>query len=88
MELGTLIAVAGDSVDVTIEEVGRQAIFPPTVTGLQEFVYEIGNGLKIRITNSELGMYWTWGTLRDVLDALRLYLIVGERFRRTYFNFA
>ena len=88
MDMGALIAVAGDFVDQSIEEVGLQVVYPPTAAGLQEFVYEIGNGLKLRIWNSVLRQYWTWGTLRDVLDGLRLFLIVGERFRRTYFNFA
>lgn len=87
MKMGTLIAVAGDSVDLIIEEEGRQGLYPPSVTGIQEFVFDIGNGLELRIYNSQLGLYWTFGTLRDVIEGLRLYLIVGERFRRTYFTF-
>lgn len=88
MDMGALIAVAGDFVDLSIEEVGPQAVYPLSATGLQDFIYDIGNGVKLRIWNSNLGIHWTWGILRDVLNGLRVFLIVGERFQRTYFNFA
>lgn len=87
VEMGSLIAVAEDFVDQRIEELGRDVLYPPTGTGMQEFIYDIGDGISLLIWNVKVGMYWTWGTLKDVIEGLRLYLIVGERFRRTYFNF-
>ena len=33
------------------------------------------------------GVFFTWGQLKDVVEGLRLFLMVGERYYATAFNF-
>lgn len=86
--MGSLIAVAEDFVDREIEAVGRQGVYPPEASGWQRFAYNIGDGIELWIENIAPGLYWTYGTVKDVLVGMRLFLIEGMRFRRTYINFA
>jgi len=87
MAMGGLIAVVQDLIDRAIEEAGPQVVYPPTIAGWQYFHYDLGDGLILSVWNLQAGRYWTWGTFKNVVEGLRQYLIVGEKFRRTYFNF-
>jgi hypothetical protein len=88
VKMGSLIAVAEDFVNQGVEAVGRQSTYPPTVDGWQRFAYDLGDGIELWVENLAPGLFWRWGSLKDVLEGMRLYLIEGMRFRRTYLNFA
>ncbi|CAF9941693.1 hypothetical protein IMSHALPRED_002850 [Imshaugia aleurites] len=89
MSMAGLIAVIQHSIIEGIERDGAEA-FPglDIVLDRQKFGWTLGDGFhsKIRsIQNS--GRFFTWGQLQNVVEGLRLYLIVGERYYATAFNF-
>lgn len=54
----------------------------------QRFVWRLDYGFYFEIHNvSGSGRYFTWGQLKDVVEGLRLYLVVGERSYSTKFHF-
>lgn len=88
-DMGGLIATVQYFIDQGIENYGLEG-YPGIVqlTGIQEFGYTLGDGCHFYIRNVKgSGRYFTWEQARNVLEGLRLYLIVGERFYATSFGF-
>ena len=87
MDMRGLIAISQAIIKETIEAIGPHHILPVSPNGEQEFYRELGDGIEFFVQNVRPFEYFTWDTLGEVVEGLRLYLIVGERYRQTYFNF-
>lgn len=89
MSMGGLIAVMQHDILEGIERDGVEA-FPGLniLAGKQRVGWTLGDGFHftIRCINRS-GRYFTWGQLQNVVEGLRLFLIVGERYYSTTFNF-
>lgn len=89
MSMGGLIAVIQHAIDEGILRDGEEA-FPglDIIAGRQRFGWTLGDGFYFVVSNVEYtGIYFNWGNLKDVVEGLRLFLIVGERYYATAFNF-
>lgn len=90
IELRSLLLVAQFTVNERIGISGRGAIeqYPidPQEAYRQTFGDTLGDGFELSITNM-IGFYFTWGMLRDVLEGLMLYLVVGKRPYLVSFDF-
>ncbi len=88
MDMRGLIAVAQHEISEVLEEIGPGHLYPISVaTGQQWYDCDLGYGIELWVQNLKGGRYFLWDDLSDVVEGLRSYLIVGERFRRTYFQF-
>lgn len=89
MDMSGLIAVIQHIISEGIENHGEGAY--PGVNffgGSQKFRYTLGDGIDFLVWNvRHSGEYFTWGQLQNVVEGLRLYLVVGERYYATAFNF-
>ena len=86
--MGGLIAVAQHEVERGIERDG--ADFFPGIDGLEQKIgWSLGDGFTFVLHNNYevVDQFFTWQQARNVVEGLRLYLIVGERFYATEFAF-
>ena len=88
MTMGGLIAVVQHVIVEGIDEDGEEA-FPATniFLGQQTFEWTPGDGFYFQTHNVNTGTFFTWGQLKNVVEGLRLFLIVGERYYGTAFTF-
>lgn len=87
MDLQGLIVFLLHFIDEVIKEFGPGQLVRVQANGMQRVDYELGDGIEFAVQNCRPGEYFTWDTLRDVVEGLRLYLIEGQRYRQTYFKF-
>ena len=87
MDMSGLIAVVRHDINEKIEAVGGAGhLYPVAANYRQVYQYEL-YGIRLYIDNVHRGYYFTWDILRDVVKGLWLFLIVGHRYRQTWFNF-
>lgn len=88
MTMGGLMAVVQHVIIEGINENGEEA-FPATNIFLGEQIFEwtLGDGYYFQTRNLKTGTFFTWGQLKNVVEGLRLFLIVGERYYATDFSF-
>lgn len=89
MSLGGLIAVMQHAIVEGIERDGEDA-YPglDMIADEQRFGWTLGDGFHFRILSFRgTGIYFTWEQVKNVVEGLRLFLIVGERYYSTTFNF-
>ena len=80
--------MAADVIAQRIEVVGPQTLYPISGANRQSFHQDLGDGVELVIEKAFPDLFFTWGTLRDVILGLNMYLIDGRRFWQCYFNFA
>lgn len=89
MSMGGLIAVIQHAIVEGIDEDGEE--HHPNIDLLadeQNFEWTLGDGFYFQISSvADTGRYFTWGQLKDVVEGLRLYLITGDKYYATAFNF-
>ena len=89
MSMGGLIAVIQHAIVEGIEEDGEEHL--PNIdplSGLQRFDWTLGDGFYFQIMNIlGTGRYFTWGQMKDVVEGLRLYLMIGKKYYATAFSF-
>ena len=88
MGMGGLIAVVQYEIEMSIEREG--ADFHPWINYLEQqmFTYTLGDGFSLILHSTELpGRYFTLQQAANVVEGLRLFSIVGEKFYATEFNF-
>lgn len=89
MSMAGLIAVIQHAIVEGIDRDGEEA-YPglDMIADRQKFGWTLGDGFYFVIRSTKnTGRYFTWGQLRNVVEGLRLFLIVGERCYATVFNF-
>ena len=89
LSLGGLIAFIQHAIIEGIERDGEDA-FPGLniVENRQNFGWTLGDGFHFEMHNIKgSGTFFTWEQLKDVVEGLRLYLMVGERYYATMFSF-
>lgn len=89
MSLGGLVAIMQHAI---VEGIGRDGedAYPglDMIADRQRFGWTLGDGFHFYIRNVERsGRYFTWEQVKNVVEGLRLFLIVGERYYATAFSF-
>ena len=87
MDMRGLLAVVVHDVEEKSNQHGPNHFIPIGWGGTQKYEYNLGDGIEFMVQNAEAGNYITWETLSNVVKGLWSYLIVGRRFRQTFFNF-
>ena len=89
LSLGGLIAFIQDEIVRGIDRYGEDA-YPALniVTEEQRFAWTLGDGFRFQIHSARSsGLFFTWRQLGNVVEGLRLFLVVGERPFATRFRF-
>ena len=89
MNLGGLIAIMQHETLRGIDRYGEDA-YPGLniVTEEQRFGWTLGDGFHFEVHSVRLsGVFFTWRQLANVVEGLRLFLVVGERPFATRFRF-
>ncbi|MCJ1460741.1 hypothetical protein MMC28_011123 [Mycoblastus sanguinarius] len=82
-----LIAVAQDWIAQQVEIFGPDMLFPHIDPQVQYFYKTLGDGILLEVWNARGEIFFTWESLKDAVEGIRLFVVVGQRFRRCYFKF-
>lgn len=84
--LQSLIWLALSMIEEGIEQNGYHTLYP-WAYWRQRFVYSMGEGIRLQISNFQDGRFFSWGELQTAVKGLDLYLLQGRRFYLTRFKF-
>ena len=88
MSMGGLIAVVQDDIARAIEVEGEDAVPGLDIVHRQRLAYSLGDGFYLVMRNVEGSQrFFNWRQVSNVVEGLRLFLIVGERNYCTQFRF-
>ena len=66
---------------------GWDELYPTYVIGRQRFIYSLGEGISLRVTNFRRLDLFTWRQIHTLVKGLDLFLVEGKRPYLTKFKF-
>ena len=87
VRLQSLVRFALGIIEEGAAEHGWDQIYPTYMMGRQQFLYSLGEGISLRITNFRNLDLFTWRHIHTLVKALNLFLIEGNRPYLTKFKF-
>ena len=87
VRLQSLIRLSQAVLEEGATEHGWDQFYPTYMIGRQKFIYSMGEGISLRITNFKRLDLFTWRQIHTLVKALDLFLVEGKRPYLTKFKF-
>lgn len=85
LDLQSLIHLAKGTVEINFDAHGGNTVYPLDANGRQIFA-QLGFGIQLRIENIAPQPLFTYRMLYEVVEGLRLFLVVGKRNWEVWFK--